>query len=331
MTTFGPDFLATQIALEREKVNGHRPPMADDERSTPVPVVVWSQAFHRPPVDAMVDGFLFPGRWTADIGPPKVGKSDLSIHVAHSLARGRDPFSGDHREAVDVLYLDGEMGEPDMIERLIALNLAPVDLSRLHYTDLVPKGDTVQGGAAIVSTAKLLDAKLVIFDGLNAFVTGAEKDDLPWRNLFEHTIAPLKRAGIALLSSDNTGKDLTLGSRGSSVKLDKADAIVMLKRTDNGVNLKATHQRTSNYARSIDLDMTGANGDTPINYRQVHGSWPAGTKAAADLLDRLGVSVDDGREKARAALQMAGERLSNDVLSAAIRHRRSAQIRPVMP
>jgi len=304
-----------------ERRSGHPP--TNGHTTTPLSLIDWNVAFNRPPVDAIVEGLVFPGRWTALVAPAKLGKSTLGLHIAHSLARGYDPFQGAPQVPVDVLYLDGEMGEGDILERLTNLELTPTDLPRLHYTDMFPKGDTVQGGAAIVSTAINLGCKVVFLDGLNAFITGAEKDDTPWRNLFEQTVAPLKRAGVAVASSDNTGKDITLSARGNSAKLDKADAIVMLKRTDDGINLTTTHQRMSGYARSLDLAMTGLNGEEPINYRQITGAWPAGTREAVALLDRLGIGIEEGREKARHTLKAAGEKLRNDVLSAAIRYRKT--------
>src|SRR6185436_2586738 len=182
-------YLHTALLREHAKPNGHAPPMADDDpphgRSASLSLIDWATAFNRPPVDAIVEGLVFPGRWTALVAPAKLGKSTLGLHIAHTLARGIDPFQGSPQTAVDILYLDGEMGEADILERLTALDLTPCDLARLHYTDLFPKGDTIQGGAAIVSTAINLGAQVVVLDGLNAFATGAEKDDSPWRNLFE--------------------------------------------------------------------------------------------------------------------------------------------------
>ena len=319
MMALDPDLFNKRLAERRSgtpHTNGHDPHAL-------IPLIDWVTAFNRPPVDAIVEGLVFPGRWTALVAPAKLGKSTLGLHIAHSLARGYDPFHGNPQPPIDVLYLDGEMGEGDILERLTSLELTPTDLPHLHYTDMFPKGDTVQGGTAIVSTAINLGCKVVFLDGLNAFITGAEKDDTPWRNLFEQTVAPLKRAGVAVASSDNTGKDVTLSARGSSAKLDKADAIVMLKRTDDGINLTTTHQRMSGYARSLDLAMTGLDGEEPINYRQIIGAWPAGTREAVAILDSLAIPVDDGRAKVRSALKTAGHKMRNDVLSAAIRYRKS--------
>src|SRR4051794_28984508 len=72
----------------------------------PVQLLDWSTAFNRPPIDAVVEGLIFPGRWTAFVAPAKQGKSTFALHIAHRLACGLDPFDpnvvGDR---LGVLYL----------------------------------------------------------------------------------------------------------------------------------------------------------------------------------------------------------------------------------
>ena len=312
----------TDRDLERQmRVWAHR------DHEAPSWLVDWDQAFNSEPVEAIVDGLLIPGRWTALVAPAKVGKSTLALHVAQMLSRGLEPFTGGTRtdsRSCQILYLDGEMGQLDVIERLRALGLSAGDLTWLEYSDNPPKGDTLQGGTAIVSAALMYGAELVVLDGLNAFITGAEKDDAPWRALYEYTIAPLKSYGVAVLSSDNTGKDVGLSARGSSVKLDKADVIFELKRTDDGTKLKRTHTRTTAFVSEMDLTMTGADGETPITYRESAYSWPAGTAATARLLDSLGLPASTGRPTAEAALKEAGQGVRTEVLNAAIRYRKSS-------
>ena len=311
---------------ELVEVDGTEAPVPDPP--PPVRLTDWAAAFARPPVEAVVDGLLFPGRWTGFVAPAKAGKSTLALHIAHRLARGLEPFSAGHRPPEAVLYLDGEMGEIDVVERLDAADLRPADLGLLAYSDLPPKGDTVQGGAAIVSTAHRLGASVVVLDGINAFVSGAEKDDGPWRALYEHTIGPLKRAGVAVLTSDNTGKDVTLSARGSSVKLDKADGVVLVKRTDDGVRLTTTHARTSSYVRELTLNVTGTDGTAPISFTVSPFAWPAGTLDAVALLDSLGVPATAGRPACLAALKVAGEGVRTEVLAAAIRWRKGSGTPP---
>ncbi len=61
----------------------------------------------------------------------------------------------------------------------------------------------------------------------------------------------------------------------------------------------------------------------PLGYRLVDDAWPAGTAEAAATLDRLGVPLDHGKERARQAIRAAGETAPRSAtLMAALRFRR---------
>src|SRR5690606_28417167 len=112
-----------------------------------------------------------------------------------------------------------------------------------------------------------------------------ENDSTPWRYLFDYTISPLKQRGVGTVTNDNLGKDKTLGPRGSSVKVDKADAVIQLSRTDNGVKLTTTHRRTAAFPAEQVLVMRGVDEAEPISYRHSESAWPAGTSQKAAELD----------------------------------------------
>lgn len=221
----------------------------------------------------IVDGLIYPGRWTAFVAPAKAGKSTWALHVAHRLARGIDPWDANklHPDGpMSVLYLDAEMGRLDTVGRLTAIGLVANDLDNLAYTDLPHKFDTIEGASWLHRACNLIQPTLVILDGINGFVTGAEKDDTPWRSLYEFAIAPLKRASIAVISTDNTGKDEQLGARGSTVKTDKADAIFTMRAgRDEYMNHTATitrrHARTTSFVDSLTLRLNGV-GTGKIEY-----------------------------------------------------------------
>ena len=252
------------------------------------------------------------------------------------LSEGRDPWSGEEREPIDVVYIDTEMGRTDIEQRLDDCGHDPKQLERWHACEIPPRLDTPEGGRTVMASVVEHAAGLVIVDGLNGIVSGAEKDDTPWRDLYEYTIRPLKIASVAVVSADNHGKDETLGPRGSSVKLDKADAIIRITRTEGGVTLTATHRRTTDYHEHIDLDVAGLDGSVPVRYRRHGGTvWPDGTKRVVALLDELGVPLDMGRPSVRRVLREAAERdgdtehyrVRNDVLGAAMKWRRRENIR----
>jgi AAA domain len=298
-----------------------------EERAAPtigLDFVDWSDLFagvtHE---SAILDGVAYRGRWTAYVAPGKAGKSTYTINLATELQRGRDPFDDAACEPVSVIYLDTEMGRVDMLERLEELELRPADLTRLHYTDLVPRLNTVEGSAQLLHDVERFGAGLVVVDGINGAVTGGENDDETWRVFYNLTIAPLKRAGVAIVTNDNLGKDKTLGPRGSSVKVDKPDAIIQMARTDHGIRLKTTHRRTAAYPLDVSLIVEGTDGSRPIRFRRAASSWPAGTAAKAAELDNLSVPIDVSNRAARAALRSVGQSVGNsEVLAAAIRYRK---------
>jgi hypothetical protein len=291
---------------------------------------------HRDPAGDVVEGFALAGRWTATVAGAKVGKSILLISTSVEVSEGRDPWSGDEREPLDVVYVDSEMGRVDLEERLGDCGYDPCRLKRWHACEIPPRLDTLEGGAKVMTTVAEVAARLVVIDGLNGTVSGAEKDDTPWRNLYEFTIRPLKAAGVAVVSADNHGKDETLGPRGSSVKLDKADAIIRISRVEGGVALRATHRRTADYSDHTVLDVIGLGTTEPVRYR-IHGGrgWPDGTGRVAALLDELEVPLDLGRPSVREMLRGLAEsafdpdryRCRNDALAAAIRWRRQENLR----
>ena len=154
----------------------------------------------------------------------------------------------------------------------------PPKLTHWWACDIPPRLDTTAGAALVVDFVRAHDIQVVVIDGINGTVGGAEKDDQPWRLLFDYAIRPLKELGVAVVTADNLGKDSTLGPRGSSVKLDKADAVLNLTRTANGVNLHASHRRTAAYPLDTALVVYGLEGDEPIHYRRALGAvYPDGT------------------------------------------------------
>ena len=293
---------------------------AQHSQHTAIEYIDWSTIDE--PEDEIVPGLIIPGRWTSIAAPAKSGKTTLMLGISIEISEGRDPFDGHEIDPVTVLYVDAEMGRIDLKERINALGLDPAKLSRWHATDMPPKIDTIEGGNALQADAKRLGAAVVVIDGINGTVTGAEKDDTTWRAFFEHGIQPLKRAGIAVITGDNTGKEVALGPRGSSVKMDKADAILCLSRTDNGIKLETTHRRTAAYPLQASLAIDGVDGDKPITYRHTMTAWPDGTTQLVEQMDRLGVDPKLGRGKARIALAEAGIKTRDTTLAAALRYRR---------
>jgi hypothetical protein len=281
------------------------------------------------PVDALVDGFLMPGRWTQNIGSAKDGKSSLSMWVAIRLSEGRDPFDATTVDPVSVVYCDAEMGRDDLEDLIRSMGYDPLTLTNLHCTEQRPRLDTESGALALLWGVERYNARLVVLDGLNGFIhpEADENRSETWRQVFDCTVAPLKGRSVAILSNDNMGKDPSRGSRGNSAKNDKADGVVAIKKGDQGVRLTTKLSRGGAYFKELVLSAEGFDGSTSIRYWRGFGGYPSGTHDAVALLDRLKIPDDWGRNKVRQALRVAGESVANEALSAAIRFRKSRLIR----
>lgn len=283
-----------------------------------IDLVDWHDLYNHTDTDEepVIDGLAYRGRWTAIASPAKAGKSTVILALAVQTAQAGH----------QVIYVDAEMGRGDVLERVEDwMNLKPDDLTNLHYTDLPPKLDVVQGAMALYHTCELYNPALVIIDGLNGVVNGAENDDTTWRDMFELAIAPLKQRGTAIITADNTGHADKSRPRGSSVKLDKADAIVAMERTDNGVKFTCTHRRTSAYPKEQEYTVTDASeAGLPMQVtRNGAHSAPEGTNRINGILDQLGAPWDISRRAARQLLvDHEGQAPRNDILSAMLKWRR---------
>jgi KaiC/GvpD/RAD55 family RecA-like ATPase len=289
-----------------------------DEPAAPhelIEIVNWDDLYARTDGDeAIIPGLAYRGRWTAIAAAAKAGKSTVILGLVVALAKA----------GVTVLYLDAEMGRGDVLDRVEAwMHLKPSDLKNLHYSDLPPKLDNVEGSAKLAWTVEAINPDLVVIDGLNGVVDGAENDDTTWRDLYEWAIAPMKALNIAVLSADNMGHGDAKRPRGSSVKLDKADGILALERTDDGCKLTATHRRTSAYPAEQEYVVANASEEgraMTVTPRAGYGA-PEGTAKVVATLDRLG--ADDAitvRDAAR-LIRQHGEGARQAVVAAAVKER----------
>jgi hypothetical protein len=320
--------LSDRAGVLRVDLDSREPDVSQGQEEGGWPLIDWADV-HDPGED-LVERLVLPGRWLQLVAGPKVGKSSLLVWLAIGLAEGHPIFDGVKVDPVEVLYLDGEMGRDLLEETITACGHDPLHLAHLHCSEELGHLNDRTDAGRLLALVDRLGARLVILDGLNGFLgPGAEENSSdPWRALHELTVLPLKRRGVAVVSADNLGKDKARGARGSSAKIDKADAVVAITRTDAGLLIKATHRRGSGYLTELNLAGTGFDGSGSVTYRKTETGWPDGTAELVAILDRLGVPLNEGRPKVRARLKAIGEEARTETLAAAIRYRRQYPIRP---
>lgn len=271
----------------------------------------------------LVAPFLARGRGHMLYAVAKTGKSLLALYIAACAATGRPVLDQPAGPPIRVMYVDAEMTRADVRERLSDMGFGPDDdMSNLIYYSLPALSplNSPGGGQELVDLATFHDVQLVVIDTISRLVNGEENSNDTSIGFARCCGTPMKAAGIAILRVDHAGKEAERGARGGSAKNDDVDVVWQLVPRDRGkFTLKATHRRMSWVPDHLDLDQT----TEPLHYEICTDTWPAGTAAAAGLLDRLGVPPGDGKGKVRAAVQAAGEGMRNEVILAAQRYRRS--------
>jgi RecA-family ATPase len=268
----------------------------------------------------LIEPLVAEGRQTALFSAAKGKKSLLSLATCAAGATGRSILGATPREPFDVVYLDYEMTDDDLLDRLLAMGYGgpEVDLSRLHYCrfpNLDPL-DTPNGGFQAVQAAKDVGAKLVVVDTMAIACQGRENSADTYRDFYRYTGMPLKQAGIALLRNDHEGKDGTLGQRGASAKDADVDFIYRLTTRDE------THQILKRW----DARVAWAPAETHIRWlssplRAVVDDRSVEVKKMTTLiadLDEIGVPADASYQTAIAVLKAAGKkgRRKDDILAA---------------
>jgi len=271
------------------------------------------------------------GRTIAIYAPAKAGKSTIVLAVAAAAATGKTVLGvWEPINPVKVLYLDYEMNEADLWERLVDLGYGPDDdLTNLCYALLpsLPPLDTPEGAEALLELAIHLGVQLVVVDTFGRAVEGKENDADTVRAFYRHTAQRLKHAGISVLRTDHSGKDLEKGQRGSSAKNDDVDVVWKLLRTEAGVRLTRTHSRVPWVPDVVEVART-ERPDGSTSYAVLEGdpSYPAGTKDVVDRLDGADVPVNASANQAVKALIAAGQGARRQLVVAAQAFRKRRQI-----
>lgn len=271
--------------------------------------------------DWLLEPVLPRGRSVSLYAGAKSGKSLLTLDMIARLVTGQPVLDRIDPTPVTVVYLDLEMTEADLRERLEDLGYgAAHDLSHLHYYLLpsLPPLDTPAGGEALRKIVARHSAELVIIDTTSRVISGEENSADTMRAFYAMAVLPLKAAGVTVLRLDHSGKDLSRGQRGTSAKADDVDLVWELSPIDGGVRLRATHRRQAWVPEIVNLKRL----DDPLRHERGDDAWPAGTIDMVNALDDLGLPWNASRKAARETLKSANRTATNDVLAAAIRWRK---------
>jgi hypothetical protein len=208
------------------------------------------------------------------------------------------------------LYLDYEMSEDDVSDRLIALGYGPGDdLTYLHYVlpPLLPPLNTHNGREQVRRLAHLCQAEAVIIDTMGRAVEGEENSADPYRDYARLTGMILKGDGISVLRTDHAGKSKDRGQRGSSAKNDDVDVVLEIIKRSNAWEIKRLHTRITWVPENTVIEMVTYSDDR-VDIRVASGSiplWDDGTPELGREMLALGVDRTWNAEAANRAYKTA--------------------------
>lgn len=282
----------------------------------------WHDLLSKPPSgpDWLLKPFIARGKIVSLYSKPKAGKSLVILNLLHRVLTGTH-LDGSPAETSTVLYLDHENDLLDLHDRLHAMGAEGHHLDNLVYLqfpDIEPL-DTRQGGAQLLALANFYQPDLIVLDTISRFVEGGENESSTAINLYNHSLAGMKKRGVAVLRLDHTGRDETRGARGSSAKASDVDAGWSLKHdaATNTRTLTRDFVRNTNGPDALTLRVEG----DPLNHLLIDTQADPLERLVQEL-DRLEVDVSKGRDAARNVLTAQGVPASNALLSKALKVRK---------
>lgn len=268
---------------------------------------------------------LLPARRASVIySAPKVGKSLLALEIAAALATGRSILGTTPDQPLRVLYVDYE-NDPrgDTVERLKAMGYHADELNNLMILSypVLAGLDTQQGSATFIEITNTYQPDLIILDTMSRAIDGEENENDTYLNFYRNVQLPLKKAGIALLRLDHTGKDETKGQRGGSAKSGDVDMIWHYQKISE---ITFRLQLDANRLPVQDQVLRLRREVAPLRHVVVGADQARQDRIDEinKLLDAAGHDNQVGRRQAREELKAAGKSVRNDLLEDALRQRK---------
>lgn len=282
----------------------------------------WSDLDQVMPAEPVIPGLLDVGESGSLVAQAGAGKSLLMLEISVALALGESVLGTPVRDPTTVMYIDMENPQAELADRLRRMGRAPAELSGhpllyFSFPDLAPL-DTDYGGCTLALEAEKYEPQLIVFDTISRLVEGKEDSADTWRNLYNHTMVPLRRQGRTVLRLDHQGHDSSRGARGSSAKRDDVDVAWIMKRNGNEVTLIRDKGRGLSHPERVVLRRHAApTRHLPVSLGGKHGE-------CIEALERLDVPLHSSRDEAASILRDNGYQFRNDLIGAALKARRSS-------
>jgi AAA domain len=237
----------------------------------------------------------------------KTGKSLISLWIACKLATGHDPFTDAEIQPVVVGYLDYEMTEDDLLERVEEMGFSADDLRGTLWYYLhpaLPALDTELGGKRLMDLVSADGVEAVIIDTMSRVVVGDENSNDTYIRFYKNTGNLLKAAGVAMLRLDHEGHE-SGRSRGASAKADDVDLIWQLRELEG--DCYEFVRKAARIAWAPELVKIRKLDEPSLRFTRAEVEvWPLGTLEKAQQLDICDAPLNVSKRKAVMLLKEYG-------------------------
>jgi hypothetical protein len=219
----------------------------------------------------VVDGLITEKGFTLVYGAPRAFKSFLALDWMLCMAYGK-PWCGKEVLPKTVLYIAGE-GVGGIQKRVTAWQIehtVPNDAAPFHMLEHginFTKPDDIQN---LLTTATEfqertgLSFEMIAVDTVARAMAGAEEKDATSMGIFIEACDSLRQHfGCGLIAVHHTGKDKTLGSRGSSALPAAVDTEIFVDRADTGMTMTMQVKKQKDDEEGADMHFEAVKIDLP--------------------------------------------------------------------
>lgn len=170
-----------------------------------------------------------------------VGKTQIGIGASYAVATGGSFLRWRALQPRRVLYIDGEMPQKALQDRINMLASSGVAMPSPDYFRFLAMDGQELGTSCNLADpkdqtaieAELKGAELVIFDNLSTLVSAGRENDAESWDAMQAWLLHLRRKGVSVLMIHHAGRGEN--ARGTSKREDVLDTVIHLKRPEDYV------------------------------------------------------------------------------------------------
>lgn len=285
-----------------------------------------------PEPDPLVKGLLMMDSLAWVYGDPGSGKSFVALDWAAHVATGA-PWWGRRVHQGPVLYIaaEGMSGLPRRVRAWESYHGM-----RARGLHILPEAVQLMGVGevdAVTQVATELKPALIVVDTQARVTVGADENTAQEMSRFVKALDTIREAtGACVLvvhhkprGGDNLrGSNSIDGAAQTVIRVKKAESRVSVI-CDGSIGTKQKDEDPDDPFTRMDMTLTRSEKSAVVvPAHDLQDIDPVARVVA--LLDSLGVPGDAGRDRAKAALAGAGEKVGTDLLAAVVKHRKAREI-----